>query len=869
MKKTKSLIAFFVVVAMLISSSAMLLSSVSFAAQSNVVVVFSADSDSKLSLSADNKTLTYQYDESTSYTFSLVKGDASIEFEKFTDEQDGRFFDTYVSSEVSSNENLFIVTNTDLDKVELKYDGAPAGVFDGKTLSLDQIDDVGNYQFRIETVTQQGNPGQPGPGVDYANTTFSVKFGDNSWTVRNRTATASVEGKDLTQEYVELKGSDTIKINGYNDTVMQANVRVLDPDNLDAPTARLVVNENGETCIANLANNVVIPTEFPLEFFIEHRQNEGPEWNLEPGNTNATVIVNGNQNDMVRIGLNDYPVNLPFQEPGQQMPETLSVENVEYKYEGTGNVKINFGAIFLSKFVGTITVNGTEYNVSNYIDYSDRTDWLNHYSSQMVVFDIEVPKADTYNITYEMAEMEGKDIAIGNFLWTDDEREKDSDNYIGNATLELVKAVYEIDGHEVVVEEKDIENDPYIEYSPYGTVGSLVVPEGAECTFRIIPDYGYQVTSFGINGSDILTGENISEFVFYIHKGNFHLGAQVTKVDDVVKATSDKVKAGTIEIGNTEIDTGTVVLSVNDANPSADKVKKYEEAAGEYTIESYLNIDLDQVFYKGTSEDVWKNSMHELNSEATIGLQLNEDSKFDDVAIIHNVCDGDKYEVIKPETFNSETNTVTFKTDSFSGYAIVVKKADEKVDENTEEQPAIETQETYTVKVENFELEFTDEAGHTFKATIAELMDLTDEQLKLLELTREEYDKAVKEAKELVKKYGEILEVYQIIIEDEANHEHTSEVKIKIKMTDVMKKFNTFRLICLDNEKLTDNDIVELKVEGDYLVGTLKHLSAYALVAENVNNNPTTGDNILLFVSIFIAATVGAIATIKINNKIK
>ena len=45
----------------------------------------------------------------------------------------------------------------------------------------------------------------------------------------------------------------------------------------------------------------------------------------------------------------------------------------------------------------------------------------------------------------------------------------------------------------------------------------------------------------------------------------------------------------------------------------------------------------------------------------------------DDIVIVHNVHDGDEYEVIEIESYDAATNTITFKTKSFSNYAIATK----------------------------------------------------------------------------------------------------------------------------------------------------------------------------------------------------
>lgn len=190
---------------------------------------------------------------------------------------------------------------------------------------------------------------------------------------------------------------------------------------------------------------------------------------------------------------------------------------------------------------------------------------------------------------------------------------------------------------------------------------------------KIVPEYGYQVTSFGINGQDIVTGDNISEFTFPISKGNFHLGAEVTKVDNIVKANAQNVENGNITISDDEIDSGSVRLSVNDVELSSDKIAGFESKAGDYTISSYLDIDLDQIIYKGNEDDVWSKRIHELDNEATITLKLADGVNADEIVIVHNINDGDEYEIIEIESYDKETNTITFKTKSFSNYVIATK----------------------------------------------------------------------------------------------------------------------------------------------------------------------------------------------------
>lgn len=140
-----------------------------------------------------------------------------------------------------------------------------------------------------------------------------------------------------------------------------------------------------------------------------------------------------------------------------------------------------------------------------------------------------------------------------------------------------------------------------------------------------------------------------------------------------VHTSSDKVKDGTIELGGKEINSGSVVLSVGDVTLSNEQLTNFEETANGYVISSFLDIKLDQVIYKGSETDVWSNELKELNNEATITLQLEKGVNGNEVVIVHEKHDG-TYEII-PAVYNAETNTITFKTSSFSNYAIASKVA--------------------------------------------------------------------------------------------------------------------------------------------------------------------------------------------------
>ena len=80
-----------------------------------------------------------------------------------------------------------------------------------------------------------------------------------------------------------------------------------------------------------------------------------------------------------------------------------------------------------------------------------------------------------------------------------------------------------------------------------------------------------------------------------------------------------------------------------------------------------------QVLYRGTADSVWSNQIHRLDSEATISLKLDEGIDINDVVFVHNIDDGDEFEIIEIDSWDPVTRIVTFKTNSFSNFAIAEK----------------------------------------------------------------------------------------------------------------------------------------------------------------------------------------------------
>ena len=132
------------------------------------------------------------------------------------------------------------------------------------------------------------------------------------------------------------------------------------------------------------------------------------------------------------------------------------------------------------------------------------------------------------------------------------------------------------------------------------------------------------------------------------------------------------------------------------------------------------------------------------------------------------------------------------------------------------------------------------------------------------------YNQILDAVKNATKDYGYLLAFYEIeVINDDGYqvHESPSKFNIKIKMTDEMKNYNTFKIVYVDMDdegNMSTENPINLKVEGDYLVGTLDHLSTYALTGSYVapsssstTDNPQTGDNIYIWIGMLLISALG------------
>ena len=316
----------------------------------------------------------------------------------------------------------------------------------------------------------------------------------------------------------------SLKVNGEN--ILTENIK------------NYLTGENGYTLTAG--------TDYSLED-VEFRQNGG-EPGQEPGGDEpvhggyegaektASITVTGKAdfyiNDSRMVNGND----------GDRF------ENVNYHYDGNGYVDFYFNC-FIVERITVLKINGTDY----YNDLPDpgkeggKDALLAACKGQLYEFKITVPYSESgYEIESNVKWLDDSDkeyMVVGNFLWTYMDQNQ-GDDYIDHGRMELLGVKY----NDTDYSPEDLKNPGTgFDWDQNENSGSAVLPVGAVVTVKLVPDYGYQLTSFDINGGDFDTGEEQSVFTFEIKPGNAHLGAHFTPVDNTVTSSSNMVKSGSIE----------------------------------------------------------------------------------------------------------------------------------------------------------------------------------------------------------------------------------------------------------------------------------------------------------------------------------
>ena len=352
------------------------------------------------------------------------------------------------------------------------------------------------------------------------------------------------------------------------------------------------------------------------------------------------IQIDGTYNGFgMEISLNDVRVG-----------EESSKVNGTAKGYVSGNIKnkITIQLAFGDGNIGSVTINGTVMTLP--AGTKDR-----------VEFSVEPAKKYTIVVTKSNETSSVPKTIIWDSDNTNNSSIKESE-LLKNGTIEILN-IMDPNGNSVGLENvnQDLQKNN----------GWASILPGSKVIFRLKPNYGYQLTSITINDEKLVAGKEESTFEYIMPNTNVHISGIFEKVDDKVSVESEKIKIGTIQLGGNEIDSGSLILSVNDVTLTEEQISNFENKVSGYEISSYLDISLSQIIYKGTANDFWSNEMKDLNNEATITLKLENGVNGNEIVIVHEKHDG-SYEVI-PATYDKDTNTITFKTSSFSNYAIASK----------------------------------------------------------------------------------------------------------------------------------------------------------------------------------------------------
>lgn len=308
--------------------------------------------------------------------------------------------------------------------------------------------------------------------------------------------------------------------------------------------------------------------------------------------------------------------------------------------------------------IGTVTVNGKSVNLPEGTE-----DSVEFAAAPASAYTIEVTKKSS--------------VVKRIIVWESDNANNTSlkeDELLKHGSVEII-GIKDKDGNPV--ELKDIHQST--------SHGYAVIVPGSEITFRVTPEYGYQLDSITINGQFLTPLEDTSTYTYTMPDTNVHICGIFTKKEDQTELNTDKVKNALIQLAENEITSGNSRLMIKDAQLTPQQQEAFEKAAGDYRIVGYFDIKLAQILYKNSTTNMWVNNIAALKNPAKVSLQLGTDLEVEsnDLIVIHENSDG-TYEVI-PASFDSAAKTVMFQTKGFSNYAVAYKKSETTTENSTKE----------------------------------------------------------------------------------------------------------------------------------------------------------------------------------------
>ena len=556
---------------------------------------------------------------------------------------------------------------------------------------------------------------------------YLVEFGDAEWNIDGEYVSASLENNNmvLTEGPVEIDAHQAIHLEGFNHETMVVVIE----DHHNGFRTELFVDESGNTSIDAAPPESHVPNENVLFFFIDRVGNNEPSNPYQEGNSTAIIRVNGVEGTYTEMSYDDnlgYEVEVerPYDGKGAISNELKFNVNrgniwsllpngeteddhgwflyneIEYPYdeeEGDTTVELGLFTEWHRKLSNVISINNVNYNVSDYLDYENSSEWLTHQNDGRVGFYITVPKAEdnVYNITVQI---DPNDIEyVSEFRWTNDpERmyvygpddqilydENDepliNPEFFEHLKIEIVNVNFSVGNQSYNYNENDFSShsfsDTFIDYAKDNNGnylgGHLLVPSGTEVTMRITPEPGYQLDDVSLPG-DFIPQDEPCEYTFILpnHTEELELIAGIN--DDIQMSANDDIEEVGIELAAATVINGNYEFYANNVDLTNEEIEAFETYADNYAIQKYFNLSLEQVFYNTILEDgvydysEWYIPLNNLNKKATVTLSLFDAISADKIVIIHSLG-GNEFEIIEPTVNNK---LITFETKRFGDFAI-------------------------------------------------------------------------------------------------------------------------------------------------------------------------------------------------------
>lgn len=274
-----------------------------------------------------------------------------------------------------------------------------------------------------------------------------------------------------------------------------------------------------------------------------------------------------------------------------------------------------------------------------------------------------------------------------------------------------------------------------------------------------------------------------------------------------------------------------------------------------YDLEDYVDAELKEMIY------VAYNIKTE-NSNYTISLYL-EENELEYAGHIVGTNNPPVGITMSPDyTISANLDEITIPTTNNNN--------------NTNTNSNSKTAYLYGFGENDYSISFVDDSDMTHNFRVISFMDtyMSEKENGATEEEIADYESTLKSMQTLLKDKGNLIDMYSItVVYANSNAVNINgDFELGIKMTDEMKKYDTYKFVIIDNyyTNPTIGEVIEATKDGDYLEGTLPRLGTIALVGSNTPvENPKTGVTSYATAGLLSLITLGGIYILYKNKMSK